>query len=293
MSRRHLSYAIVAIAVVAAIGGDARSLLDGGGSAAQGEPAPPAAWRGAGAAEGDDRLATGSTGSHQFLGKLVSSRAARRPRGLRASPANCGDARRLVGVDWEDEPRRGPRLHRRIRVDLPDRPGIGRGARGRVTASSASPRPSSSTAQGESQRCSRDLRRQMTLNGRWAFMRMDSGRRSPESTDELADRPGHRDDDNRVGGAVVGDNPRGPPRRPKPAARQRTAALPPAVSDTSRWSAGSSARRRRRSLRQRRRRVGRAFSDSGRIRLRSRKFLKGGRPDSNRRPPGPQLLRIR
>ena len=42
-----------------------------------------------------------------------------------------------------------------------------------------------------------------------------------------------------------------------------------------RWSAGSSARRRRRSLRQRSRRVGRAFSNSGRIRLRSRKFYEG------------------
>ena len=41
MSRRHLRYAIVAIAVVAAIGGDALTLLGGGGSGAQGKPAPP------------------------------------------------------------------------------------------------------------------------------------------------------------------------------------------------------------------------------------------------------------
>ena len=54
VSRRHLSYAIVAIAVVAAIGGDARALLAGGGSVAQGKPAPPLAGRGAGAPEGDD-----------------------------------------------------------------------------------------------------------------------------------------------------------------------------------------------------------------------------------------------
>jgi cytochrome c biogenesis protein CcmG/thiol:disulfide interchange protein DsbE len=41
VSRRHLSYAIVAIAVVAAIGGDARALLVGEGSGALGKPAPP------------------------------------------------------------------------------------------------------------------------------------------------------------------------------------------------------------------------------------------------------------
>lgn len=41
MSRRHLSYAIVAIAVVAAIGGDARALLAGDGPVAHGKSAPP------------------------------------------------------------------------------------------------------------------------------------------------------------------------------------------------------------------------------------------------------------
>ena len=102
MSLRHLSYTIVAIAVVAAIGGDAQSLLDGGGSDAQGRPAPPLPGEVLVPPRVTIDSLRGRPAAINFWASWCRPCREEAPGFARLSRELRGRAS-LVGVDWEDE----------------------------------------------------------------------------------------------------------------------------------------------------------------------------------------------
>lgn len=102
MSRRHLSYAIVAIAVVAAIGGDARALLDGSGSGAAGQPAPPLPAEVLVPPRVTIDSLRGRPAAINFWASWCEPCRQEAPGFARLSRELRGRAS-LVGVDWEDE----------------------------------------------------------------------------------------------------------------------------------------------------------------------------------------------
>ncbi len=102
MSRRHLSYAIVAIAVVAAIGGDAQALLGGGGTDAQGKPAPPLPGEVLVPPKVTIDSLRGRPAAINFWASWCLPCRQEAPGLARLSRKLRGRAS-LVGVDWEDE----------------------------------------------------------------------------------------------------------------------------------------------------------------------------------------------
>ncbi len=102
MSRRHLSYAIVAIAVVAAIGGDARALLAGEGSGAPGKPAPPLPAEVLVPPRVTIASLRGRPAAISFWASWCGP-CRQEARGLARLSRELRGRASLVGVDWEDE----------------------------------------------------------------------------------------------------------------------------------------------------------------------------------------------